>query len=126
MGEKMPKVTCIYPEIPGQTALSYANFAQAGAQEDDIPPSRALLNRLVAIERAVGHTDHLELRAMLMDAQGDAIRMQAELVSVLTEMARLRESYEKCGRSALSPVNARAEEANAETRFATSLRARTA
>ena len=87
-------------------------------------PSTELLEKLLKIEQAVGHADDLELRAMLMEAQGDALRFEAQMLSVLTEITRLRDTFERHGQSALSPVNARAE--GAPERVAPELRVRTA
>jgi hypothetical protein len=87
-------------------------------------PSTELLEKLLKIERAVGHADDLELRAMLMEAQSDALRFQAQMLGVLTEITRLRDTSERRGQSALSPVNARAE--GVTDRVAPELRVRTA
>ena len=69
----------------------------------------SLLEKLLEIERRVGSTDPLQLRAMLMEAEADVLSVQAEMIGLLQESARLREQYERCSRSALSPVSARAE-----------------
>jgi len=125
MSVKMPNVTCIHPENSGRPAADYANFAQPEAATAGIS-STLLLEKLLKIERAVGHADNLELRAMLMEAQGDAVRFQGELVNVLADMARLRERYESRSRSALSPVNQRADAPRDEVRRGRPLRERTA
>lgn len=68
-----------------------------------------LLEKLLEIERRVGHADALEIRSMLMEAEADVLRVQAEMIEILRESARMREKYERCARSALAPVSARGE-----------------
>lgn len=72
-------------------------------------PTTKLLEKLLEIERSLGRTDDLSLRAMLMEAQTEVLRVQAEVIQVLEDMQSLREQQERCAGSALSPVSARAE-----------------
>jgi hypothetical protein len=65
-----------------------------------------LLEKLLEIERSVGHTDPLQLRAMLMEAEADVLLVQAEMIGLLQESARLREQCVGCERPALTPVSA--------------------
>jgi hypothetical protein len=64
-----------------------------------------LLEKLLEIERSVGHTDPLQVRAMLMEAEADVLQVQAEMIGLLQESARLREQCVGCDRPALSPVS---------------------
>ncbi|HEY6449011.1 MAG TPA: hypothetical protein VIY53_21330 [Acidobacteriaceae bacterium] len=84
------------------------------------------MQKLLDIERVVGRTDEMTIRSMLMDAEGEAVRVHAELLRTLAEMARLRETYERNNYSALSPVDARPERTTEEIRVAPRLRVRTA
>ncbi|MGC2618525.1 MAG: hypothetical protein WA414_05740 [Acidobacteriaceae bacterium] len=68
-----------------------------------------LLEKLLQIERALGHVESTTLRTLLMDAEAEALRVQSEMIQVMQDMERLREQYERCVRSALSPVSARHE-----------------
>jgi hypothetical protein len=70
-------------------------------------PTTKLLETLLEIERALGHKDDLAIRAMLMEAQTELLRVQADVIRVLEDMNGLREQQERCVRSALSPVSAR-------------------
>lgn len=72
-------------------------------------PTTKLLEQLLEIERAVGHSDNLTIRAMLMDAQVEVLRVQADVIQVLEDMNQLRAQQERCTTSALSPASARAE-----------------
>jgi hypothetical protein len=74
-------------------------------------PTTKLLEKLLEIERSLGHQDNLTVRAMLMDAQLELLRVQADVIQVLEDMKELRERQERCATSALSPVSARAEKA---------------
>lgn len=69
-----------------------------------------LLEKLLQIERLLGHVEPTTLRALLMDAEAEALRVQSEMIQVMQDMERLREQYERCARSALSPVSARHEQ----------------
>jgi hypothetical protein len=84
------------------------------------------LQKLLDIERAVGRADDMTIRCMLMEAQGEAVSVHAELLRTLAEMGRLRETYERNSYSALSPVDARPERTTEEIRLGPRLRARTA
>jgi hypothetical protein len=88
------------------SALPLAEEAKGGA-----PITTVLLNKLLELERMVGRADEMTLRAKLMDAQTDVLRMQAEVIQVLEDMNQLRAQQERCATSALSPVSARAEKA---------------
>jgi hypothetical protein len=72
-------------------------------------PTSDLLEKLLEIERSLGRKDDLTIRGMLMDAQVELLRVQAEVISVLEDMNKLREQQERYPRSALSPSSARAE-----------------
>jgi hypothetical protein len=72
-------------------------------------PTTRLLEILLEIERRLGHTDPLVLRAMLMDAQAELLHLEADLICVLQEMYQMREQQARSATSALSPVSARAE-----------------
>lgn len=66
-----------------------------------------LLEKLLQIERSLGHVETTTLRRLLMEAEAEALRVQAETIQVMQDMERLREQYERCARSALSPASAR-------------------
>jgi hypothetical protein len=66
-----------------------------------------LLDKLLQIERSLGHVESTTLRGLLMDAEAEALRVQGEMIQVMQDMERLREQYLRCARSALSPVSAR-------------------
>jgi hypothetical protein len=66
-----------------------------------------LLEKLLQIERSLGHVETTTLRGLLMDAEAEALRMQGEMIQVMQDMELLRGQYERCTRSALSPVSAR-------------------
>jgi hypothetical protein len=68
-----------------------------------------LLEKLLQIERSLGHVETTTLRRLLMEAEAEALRVQAETIQVMQDMERLREQYERCARSALSPASARHE-----------------
>jgi hypothetical protein len=72
-------------------------------------PTTELMEKLLEIERAVGHKDNLTIRAMLMEAQVEVLRVQAGVIRVLEDINQLREQQERCATSALSPVSAREE-----------------
>jgi hypothetical protein len=69
-----------------------------------------LLEKLLQIERSLGHVETTTLRTLLMDAEAEALRVQGEMIQVMQDMERLREQYERCARSALSPVSSRYEQ----------------
>lgn len=119
----MQKVSPISHENSGPGALGRTDFPQTGTEPQ---PSTNLLQKLLDIERSVGHADEMTIRTMLMEAESEAVRVQAELLRTLSEMARLRETYERNNYSALSPVDARPERTTEEIRVAPRLRARTA
>jgi hypothetical protein len=66
-----------------------------------------LLEKLLQIERSLGHVEATTLRGLVMDAEAEALRVQGEMIQVMQDMERLREQYERCARSALSPGSAR-------------------
>lgn len=68
-----------------------------------------LLEKLLQIERSLGRVEATMLRRLVMDAESEALRVQSETIQVMQDMERLREQYERCARSALSPVSARFE-----------------
>jgi hypothetical protein len=78
-------------------------------------PTTKLLETLLEIERAVGHKDDLTIRAMLMEAQTELLRVQADVIRVLEEVKELRERQERYARSGVSPIPARAEWATRPT-----------
>lgn len=49
-----------------------------------------LLHNLLEIEQAVGNTEDLTLRAMLMKAQNQVLALEREHLQVLEEVCRLR------------------------------------
>jgi hypothetical protein len=53
-----------------------------------------LLEKLLEIERSVGHADQLALRTMVMDAQAEVLHVQREILAVLTEVRNMREVQE--------------------------------
>jgi len=57
-----------------------------------------LLEKLLEIERQVGHADNLAIRNMLMDAEADVMRAHQELVELLEQVRRLREQKAGCAR----------------------------
>lgn len=69
-----------------------------------------LINKLMEIERAVGHARTAEVHAMVLEAQGCVLEMQREMIDTLRENGRLRERIEKC-----DPAAARAREARMPT-----------
>lgn len=50
-----------------------------------------LLETLLQIERSIGRADSRALRNMIMDAQGQVLRIQQEFVEMLREVRELRE-----------------------------------
>jgi hypothetical protein len=72
-------------------------------------PTTKLLEKLLEIERSLGHADPLTIRAMLMEAQTELLRVEADVLQVMEDMHQLRERQERSATSALSPVSARAE-----------------
>jgi hypothetical protein len=72
-------------------------------------PTTKLLEQLLDIERSVGYADNLTIRAMLMEAQAEVLRVQAGVIQVLEDIRELREQQERIASSALSPGSARAE-----------------
>lgn len=74
-------------------------------------PTTELLEKLLEIERSLGHKDNVTIRSMVMDAQVELLRVQADVIRVLEDMSKLREQHERCATSALSPASARAEKA---------------
>jgi hypothetical protein len=72
-------------------------------------PTTKLLEQLLDIERSVGYADNLTIRAMLMEAQAEVLRVQAGVIQVLEDIRELREQQEQIASSALSPGSARAE-----------------
>ncbi len=57
-----------------------------------------LLEKLLDIERAVGLTDRMTVRKMLMDLETQVLRLQQELLAALDEVRRLREEQESGAR----------------------------
>lgn len=55
-----------------------------------------LLETLLEIERSIGHTDNHTLRSMLMEAESQLLRIEQDVIGVLTEMRHLRELKERC------------------------------
>jgi hypothetical protein len=72
-------------------------------------PTTRLLEQLLEIERSVGYADNLTIRAMLMEAQAEVLRVQAGVIEVLEDIRELREQQEQVATSALSRGSARAE-----------------
>jgi hypothetical protein len=85
-------------------------------------PTSKLLEKLLEIERSLGHADHLSIRAMVMDAQVEALRVQADVIQVLEDMTVLREQQERLP----AAVSARAEKPPRSALGFARLRARTA
>lgn len=54
-----------------------------------------LIQKLVAIERAVGKTRTLEVHSLVLEAQGFVLEIQRQMIETLRENARLRERMEK-------------------------------
>jgi hypothetical protein len=89
-------------------------------------PTTKLLEKLLEIERSVGHEDDLTIRSMLMEAQVEVLRVQADVIRVLEDINQLREEQERRATSALSPVSARGEKPVRPMARLTKLAARTA
>lgn len=54
-----------------------------------------LIQKLVAIERAVGSTRTIEVHSLVLDAQSFVLDIQRQMIDTLRENARLRERMEK-------------------------------
>jgi hypothetical protein len=89
-------------------------------------PTTKLLEKLLEIERSVGRMDNLTIRSMLMEAQNEVLRVQADVIEVLEDMKELQERHERVAASSLSPVSARAERAERPALGVVNLAARTA
>jgi hypothetical protein len=66
-----------------------------------------LFEKLLQIERSLGLVETTTLRRLLMEAEAETLRVQGEMIQVMQDMESLLELYERCGRSASSPVSAR-------------------
>jgi hypothetical protein len=58
-----------------------------------------LITRLLQIERALGKSHALEIRTIVMEAQGCALELEQQMIEVLQENQRLRERMERCEHS---------------------------
>lgn len=54
-----------------------------------------LIQKLVAIERAVGKARAVEVHSLVLEAQGFVLEIQRQMIDTLRENARLRERMEK-------------------------------
>jgi hypothetical protein len=72
-------------------------------------PTTKLLEKLLEIERSLGHEDSLTIRAMLMDAQDELMRVEAAIIRVMEDMQQLRQQQERSAMPAVSSISARAE-----------------
>lgn len=59
-----------------------------------------LLEKLLEIERQVGHADNLAIRKMPMDAEADVMRVHQELIETLEQLRRLGEQHKHCAQPA--------------------------
>jgi len=103
----LAKVTCITSEISDQTHPACAISPQSAGDETSATIASVLLNKLLEIERMIGRMDEMTIRAKVMDAQTDVLRVQAETIRLLEENGRLQVDYDRWTHSALSPVSAR-------------------
>lgn len=81
--------------------------------------------KLLQIERAVGKAHAMNLRQMVLEAQGCVLEVEQEMIETLRECGRLRERMENCERSSLtvrpgSMIAANREIANGLSRPASS------
>jgi len=83
-----------------------------------------LLEKLLEIERQVGHADNLAIRNMLMDAEADVMQAHQELVELLEQVRRLREQQAGCARKegCVREPAARQAEKRRPARFARAFR----
>lgn len=54
-----------------------------------------LIQKLVAIERAVGKVNTAEVHSLVLEAQGYVLEIQRQMIDTLRENGRLRERMEK-------------------------------
>jgi hypothetical protein len=66
-----------------------------------------LFEKLLQIERSLGHLETATLRRLLIEAEAEAVRVQGEMIQVMQDMESLLELYERCARSGSSPAPAR-------------------
>ena len=52
-----------------------------------------LLDKLLEIERSVGHADPIAVRAMLLEAQSQLVILERDLLIVLNEVHELRKRH---------------------------------
>jgi hypothetical protein len=63
-----------------------------------------LMAKLVEIERAVGWTNPVNIRAKVIEAEESLLQLEQQMIETLRENARLRERMESCGRSYVSRI----------------------
>lgn len=62
-----------------------------------------LITRLLQIERALGKSHSLEIRNLVLEAQGCVLELEQQLIETLRENERLRERMERCGHFSYLP-----------------------
>lgn len=62
-----------------------------------------LLEKLLEIERSIGHVDNLTIRAMLIDAQTQLVNLEEDVIAMLVEMRELREGTERAAPARVVP-----------------------
>jgi hypothetical protein len=74
-----------------------------------------LIAKLLEIEQAVGKSDPIRIRAMVLDAQGCALELEQQLIQALKESQTLRERMENCERPQLFGISEPRLSKNEET-----------
>lgn len=63
-----------------------------------------LISRLLQIERTLGRSHPLEIRNLVLEAQGCVLELEQQLIETLRENERLRERMERCEHASYLPV----------------------
>lgn len=88
-------VSILLAGIPGtetQPGVSFRNENYFAGFERLLMKPEPLIQKLFAIERAIGNTTHSHLRALVIEAQETALRMEIE---ILEDIEAIRRSLEE-------------------------------